>query len=184
MDLQAFHRFRQGDLAQLLQLGIVSQDSSLELIQGHILNGNPASERERSTIEAIAAQLRSQLGSEFVVLQGEPVPVDDYNVPRPSLTVVRQDSQEVVLAIQVAHTNLRLARLEKAQALGRAGIQEYWLVSLPERMLIVHRAPHAAGYTAVQRLPVGPVEITPIGLPSAKFSVSTLVEPELRLRAG
>lgn len=173
MELQSFHRFSRADLNNMLQTGILSPASALELIQGHLLNSTPGTDREQHTIDSIAAQLASQLGDDFVVQRGAPVVVDDYNVPRPSLSVATKNG-EVLLAIQVAHGNLRLGRLEKPQALGRAGVPEYWLISLPERMLSVHKDPHEAGYKTLQRLPVGSLQVSPTLLPGVKLTVNSL----------
>lgn len=175
MELQAFHRFNRADLNTMLQAGIVSPNSSLELIQGHLLNSIPGTDREQQTIDAVATQLATQLGDDFLVQRGAPVVVDDYNLPRPSLSVARKTGG-VLLAIQVAYGNLRLARLEKPQALGRAGIPEYWLISLAERMLSVHKDPYEAGYRTLQRLPVGSLQVSPALLPSVKFTVASLFE--------
>jgi hypothetical protein len=178
MDTQAFHRFSRNDVAKMLESGIVAQSSTLELIQGHLLNGTDSTPRQQAVADHIATLLSHRLPAPFTLQKGEPLAVDAYNLPRPTLSVC-DGTGSTVLTLQVADNNLSLARLEKAQAFGRHGVPEYWLFSLPERMLVIFRQPYEAGYKEVKRLPVGRMQASPLFSPETRFEVAELMEPLL-----
>lgn len=101
------------------------------------------------------------------VVDGSP---DDYNV----------NPSTALLAVEVSDTTLSID-LEKALLYAAAGIREYWIVDLNNRLLIVHRDPQpdAAStsgfrYQNVTRLD-GTASVFPLALPSAKIDVSELL---------
>ena len=66
---------------------------------------------------------------------------DDYTArhPRP---------EEVFLLIEVADSTLTYDCGSKLPAYGRAGIQEVWIINLPEHKIEVYREPHYLGYAS------------------------------------
>src|SRR5205807_893094 len=80
-----------------------------------------------------------------------------------------------------ARSGLRLARGRKAAAYARAGIADYWIVDLVDRLLEVHREPARPGparrhwgYAAIETLGAD-ATITPLSAPSAGIRVSDLL---------
>jgi Uma2 family endonuclease len=68
------------------------------------------------------------------------VPVRDY---------ARQHPDSAFLVIEVAETSLRKDRLTKRRVYARAGVPEYWIVNLVDKIVEVHTGPGTAGYTTV-----------------------------------
>jgi Uma2 family endonuclease len=78
-----------------------------------------------------------------------PVALDDESEPEPDLVVVAGSPADydaahpsrVALAVEVADSSLMFDREHKASAYARAGIADYWIVNLVDRVLEVHRDP-------------------------------------------
>src|SRR5215510_6961317 len=78
------------------------------------------------------------------------------------------------------HGSLRADRILKARLYARAGIEDYWIVNLVDRVLEVHRAPtgprsgRRAAYGEVRR--IAPSEFAaPLAAPSATIAVADLL---------
>ena len=78
-----------------------------------------------------------------------PVALDDESAPEPDLAVVpgaRADYRashppRPALALEVADSSLDFDREHKGSLYARAGVQDYWIVNLIDRVLEVYRDP-------------------------------------------
>src|SRR6266436_2517400 len=109
--------------------------------------------------------------------------------PEPDVCVVQGSPRDYVrahptrpaLIVEVALSGLRMARGRKAAAYARAGIADYWIVNLVDRVLEVHREPARPGparrrwgYAAVETLGAD-AAVAPIAAPSARVYVADLL---------
>ena len=85
------------------------------------------------------------------------------------------------LIIEVAETSLRFDRTEKGSLYARAGIVDYWIVNLVDRVVEVYRdpgadltAPYGWRYMSMQRM-TPPGSVTPIGVPATPIPVAALI---------
>jgi Uma2 family endonuclease len=86
-----------------------------------------------------------------------------------------------VLIVEIAQSSLLFDKTTKASLYARAGIQELWIVNLPNRLLTVYREPGADSaapfgwhYQAVQSLAAGE-HISPFAAPHARIAVADLL---------
>src|SRR5438874_1051496 len=77
---------------------------------------------------------------------------------------------EVLLLIEVADSSLESDCGEKADLYAAAGIQDYWVVSLPERLVHVFRQPSDGAYAEHSTASFGD-EVRPIAFPQFSLSV-------------
>src|SRR5262249_41745838 len=83
---------------------------------------------------------------------------------------------EVLLLIEVADTSLDSDCGEKAVLYATAGIQDYWVVSLPERLVHVFRQPTGGAY--LEHKTIGfTEEVRPLAFPQFMLKVSELLGP-------
>jgi len=112
-----------------------------------------------------------------------PIALDDESEPEPDVSVVGgplADADPGLPAGAVSDSSLALDRTEKASLYARAGIADYWILNLVERILEVHREP-APGSTAlygwryrmVHRLAAGDV-VSPLAAPRSQIPVARL----------
>jgi len=83
-------------------------------------------------------------------------------------------SHEVILLIEVADSSLDFDCGEKAELYATAGIKDYWVVSLPERLIHVFRQPQDGTYLEHTTAKFGD-EIRPLAFPQYSLSVSGLL---------
>src|SRR5205085_7711155 len=118
-----------------------------------------------------------------------PISLDDESAPEPDIAVVRGSLADYrhahparpALIVEVAETSLRFDRIEKGSLYARAGIVDYWIVNLIDRVVEVYReprvdltAPHGWQYMSVERF-APPNAIAPIGIPATPIPVAALI---------
>ena len=118
-----------------------------------------------------------------------PISLDDESAPEPDIAVVRGSRADYrhahparpALIIEVAESSLGFDRVAKGSLYARAGIVDYWIVNLVDRVLEVYRdpgadvtAPYGWRYTSVQRF-TPPSAVAPLEIPAAPISVAALL---------
>jgi Uma2 family endonuclease len=85
------------------------------------------------------------------------------------------------LVVEIADTSVRFDRSVKASLYASAGIPEYWIVNLADRVIEVHREPETMAdepfghqYRSVTRHPEA-ASISPLAVPEAKMRVRDLL---------
>jgi Uma2 family endonuclease len=102
-------------------------------------------------VRMVEEALRGVFASGWDVRGQLPVALDDDSEPEPDVSVVpgsfrdypRDHPARAVLIVEVAESSLRLDRGEKGSLYARAGVPEYWIVNLVDRVLEVYRDPAA-----------------------------------------
>jgi Uma2 family endonuclease len=88
---------------------------------------------------------------------------------------------DALLVVEVADTSLRFDRAEKAAVYARAGIRDYWIVNLRDRVLEVHREPAPMAeqplgrrYRSITRH-TGEDAVSPLFAPGVRVAVADLI---------
>lgn len=171
--------------------GVFVPEDNLELIEGELVvkmtqNGPHAtayrlSEKAMNRVFGEGYDVRGQLplalsvGSapepDIAIVTGSP---RDYAADHPTGT-------ETVLVIEISDSTLLYDQTTKAALYARAGIAEYWILNLSDRLLEIHRAPAPMteamlghGYRSIVRLPETETA-SPLAMPSAFFHIADLL---------
>jgi Uma2 family endonuclease len=181
-------RWKRVEYDRLVDLGVF-EDDPIELIGGQLVVAEPKGEYHSSAIGTADYAVRAVLPPGWVVRIQLPVSLDDESEPEPDLVVVPGRSADYryahpsrpELTLEVADSSLAFDRQHKGSLYARAGIQDYWIVNLVDRVLEVYRdpAPDAAavygwGYRSVVSLTPADVVI-PLAFPSVQISVIDLM---------
>jgi Uma2 family endonuclease len=157
------HRWTLDDYEQLIALGLL-EGKHVELIQGEILIMASMGEPHALTIMQLnyallphfnpgtGFHLRIQMPLALPALTSEPEPdIAIVVLDTPTNEAGRPASASLI--IEVAESSLAYDRDRKGPLYAAAGIQEYWLVNLPERCLEVYRQcmPDAASFSGWRR---------------------------------
>jgi len=161
----------------------------IELIGGQLLVAEPQGAYHASRIGAAGDTLRSAVPPGWLVRVQMPVALDDESAPEPDLALVPgtwadYDSSHParpVLVIEVAESSLAFDRREKGSLYARAGLPDYWILNLVDRVLEVYRDPvrDAAAsfgwrYGTVERM-TPPAIASPLALPIVRIPVSAFL---------
>jgi Uma2 family endonuclease len=181
-------RWRRVEYDRLVDLGVFEGDP-VELIGGHLVVAEPHGTYHAASISAVDYAVRSILPPGWIVRVQLPLSLDDESEPEPDVVVVagrpadyrRAHPAHPALVVEVAESSLELDRSHKGGLYARAGIEDYWIVNLPMRVLEVHRdpaadatAPYGWRYRSVATL--RPVDVvTPLAFPSGPIVVADLL---------
>lgn len=118
-----------------------------------------------------------------------PISVGNSSQPEPDIAAVARDERAyedahpttALLAVEVADTSLRFDRSTKAALYARAGIREYWILNLNDRLLEVFRQPRALsgnplGYGYAQTSVYDETQtVSPEFMPDAVIAIADLL---------
>lgn len=143
-------RWTRLEYERLVGLGMF-EGEPLELIGGQLVVAEPQYPYHASGITRVDYAIRAILPPGWIVRLQSPVALDDDSELEPDLVVVAGSVADydhvhpsrVALAVEVAESSLAFDREHKASAYARAGVDDYWIVNLVDRVLEVHRDPVA-----------------------------------------
>jgi len=181
----ARRRFSVHEYHRMGETGILAEDERIELLAGDIIVREPIGTQHAGTVNRLNYLWMSRLGRRAVVQVQNPIELaSEDSEPQPDLSLLRPrddfyatahpTADDVLLAIEVADTSLRLDRRVKIPLYARAGIREVWLVDLTTGQLEVYREPTAERYRAVEILQRGR-SVTPIAFPDVAVTVEDLL---------
>ena len=174
---------------RLIDHGFLDEDEPIELLDGLLLVKEPQSSPHRTAVGLVAEALRVAFGTGWFVQVQSPIGLDDRSEPEPDLAVVAGAPRDYVdehparpaLIVEVAMSGLRIARGRKARAYARAGLADYWIVNVVDRVLEVHREPRRRDrasrrsvYASVATLWADDI-VTPLAAPLARIRVVDLL---------
>lgn len=152
----ARHRLNVDDYYRMAEAGILQRDSRVELIDGEVIDMVPIGADHGATVNRLAKALILACGDRAIVAVQNPVRLDPGSEPQPDFAVLRSRADgyrtahptppDVFLLIEVADSTLRYDRTVKLPLYAQAGIAEYWIVNLQDRVVEAHRSPAGDGY--------------------------------------
>jgi Uma2 family endonuclease len=154
----------------------------VQLIDGEIIETAPQGHAHSRAITYLNRWAWQSFGDDYIVRIQMPLNASAWSDPEPDVAVVpgplgaySDHPETALLAIEVSDSSVRLDR-RKAKIYADAGVQEYWIVNLPESQVEVYRL------KAGQREYDDPVvygrgeATSPLSRPQATLSVSDLLE--------
>lgn len=172
------------------ELGLFGPEERLELIAGEVIRKmTPQHSRHASGVQYASDALRAVFSAGFVVRVQLPLAIGTDSEPEPDVAVVRGKASDyvadhpttAVLVVEVADSTVRFDRTTKANLYASAGVPEYWVVDLNDRLLEVRRnpapkpgAPFSHEYTTLTRHGVRDT-VSPLAAPHAKIAVADLI---------
>ena len=182
-------RFSRAEYERLIDLGVFRPGEEIELIGGELMVAEPQSAAHYTAIVKTARALEAAFGAGWYVRREGPIGLDDDSEPEPDVAVVqgvpedysRAHPSRPVLNVEVAESSLADDRQRKGSLYARAGLADYWVLNLVDRVLEVYRepAPDAAAvfgwrYTRAQVFDAG-ARVTPLGAADSSVAVSQLL---------
>ena len=181
-------RWRRVEYERLVDVGAF-EGEPLELIGGQLIVAEPKGSPHAACVDMTGDALRAALPPGWIVRVQNPLALDDESSPEPDVAVVRGHHADyrhahparAALIVEVAESSLAFDRAQKGSLYARAGIPDYWIVNLVDRVVEVYRNPgpdvtasFGWRYSAVERVRP-PATLTLLQLPQAAVHVAALL---------
>jgi Uma2 family endonuclease len=163
--------FNVDEYYRMAEVGLLSPDDRVELIEGEIVEMSPIGCTHAGTIDRSSTFLNRKLSGTVIVRVQNPVRISDFSEPQPDISLLkpRKDfytkahpaAEDILVVIEVADTSLNYDRNVKLPLYARAGIPEAWLMVLSKEVIEVHSQPKNGKYQKVQRLKRGKTLTSP-----------------------
>ena len=182
-------RWTRVEYARLIEAGIFQPGEPVELLGGELMVSEPQGSAHYTAIGLVEDALRAALGRGWLVRSQGPIALTDDSEPEPDVTAIRGGRRDFrdehpsrpALVVEVAESSLALDREHKGSLYAHAGVADYWILNLVDRVLEVYREPRedAAArfgwrYAWTEVLSFGS-SATPLVAPGARISVSDLL---------
>jgi Uma2 family endonuclease len=137
------------------------ENERVELLEGMLVTMTPQDAGHAHSVQRLAEALTLALEGRAVVRTQSPLALLDDSEPEPDIAVVPLGDYssghptEAYLVVEISGSSQRRDRLVKGPIYARAGVEEFWLVDLHDRVAEVHRHPDAAGFGSVVRIGEG-----------------------------
>lgn len=193
MPVMAIHerrtrRWSRIEYERLIDLGVFQPGDPIELIGGELLVAEPQGAPHYTSIQKTARVLERAFGPSWNVRTQGPMGLDEESEPEPDVAVVPGEPEDyrsshpslAALVVEVSESSLMFDRDHKGSVYARAGILDYWIVNLVDRVLEAYRepAPDAAapfGARYGRREVLDPSrQVSPLAAPHARIQVRDL----------
>lgn len=145
-----FRRFSVPEYHKLTEIGVLTEDDNLELIEGYLVLKMSRNPPHDGTIQIEAQAIQAALPAGWTVRVQCAVTLPD-SEPEPDIAVVRGNVRSYIARhpgindigalIEVADSTLTGDRLDKGRIYARASVPIYWIVNLIDRQIEVHEQP-------------------------------------------
>lgn len=175
-------RFSLAEYDRIVESGAFDQ-RRLELIRGEIREMTPIGPEHEDVLDQLnvwsvesvsprKARVRVQQSIGLLELDCAPEPDIAWVAPR-RYSTGRPQAADVFLIIEVADSSLAYDRGDKAAMYAQAGIADYWIVNLRDRVVEVYRDPQSDGYREVS-IYRDQDEVRPLAFPDVILWPATL----------
>jgi Uma2 family endonuclease len=178
-------RLRRVEYDRLVDLGMFDGER-LELLDGLLVVREPQRSPHATAVQLVQKALERAFGPGWHVRCQLPFGLDDDSEPEPDAVVVAGQPRDYAgahptrcaLIVEVADSSLLFDRRQKALLYARAGVTDFWIVNLRERVVEVYRAPRVTtatcDYEEKSRLD-DRATVTPLAAPVARVAVADLL---------
>ena len=142
-------RWTRAEYDRLIEAGIFLPGEPVELIGGVLMVCEPQGTAHYTAICLLEDVLRAALGPGWLVRSQGPIALDDDSEPEPDIAVIpgvprdyrHEHPARPALIVEVADSSLAVDRAHKGSLYARAGIADYWILNLVDRVLEIYREP-------------------------------------------
>jgi Uma2 family endonuclease len=177
-------RFTVDEYYRMAEVGILTENDRVELIEGEIIQMSPIGSRHNGCVAALDDLLSPLRGRANIFIQG-PLRISDRTEPVPDVIVTRYRRDhyrgdhptptDTLLVVEVADSSLAWDKRTKVPMYAREGVPEMWLIDLPHELVTVHREPASDGYQLIQSFRRGEA-ISPLAFPDLTIAITDILE--------
>ncbi|MCS7065955.1 MAG: Uma2 family endonuclease [Fimbriimonadales bacterium] len=185
--------FTRTELERMEDAGMFHPEERIELIGGELFRKElPLKSPHATAIRLCEVALRQIFGEGYDVRSQLPLTLSERDEPMPDLAVVpgsirdyeRHHPTTALLVVEISEVTLRFDRRVKASLYAWAGIPDYWIVNLVERVVEVFREPapmqrmkYGFGYLRIDIYRAGD-SLAPLASPETPIPVEAILPAE------
>ena len=182
LNLQPRHRWTVAEYHRMGEVGLLNEDSRVELIDGEIMEMAPIGSEHGGKVNRFIYLFSKIFGDKAIIAAQNPVILGGYGEPQPDVAVLRwredyyerahPHAEDVLLIIEVSDSTLRYDRDVKVPLYANHGIPEVWLLDLQQKQLEIYREPTRGQYRQRECRRAG--QTAPILCPDAVIDLAEL----------
>ena len=135
---------------KMAEIGILTPESKVELINGEIIRMRPSKSEHANAIDLLTRELILAIQKRAIVRVQNPISIDNHSEPEPDIAIVRTKEEDnyrhhhpvakdILLIIEVSDSSLNFDREVKTPLYAEAGIPEYWIINLQDQQVEIYK---------------------------------------------
>jgi Uma2 family endonuclease len=182
------HKFSTNDYHQMIELGILTKDDHVELINGEIIAMAAIGSHHSGCTNKSSQFFNKRLSARVIVSTQNPIALEDGTEPEPdiALLIPRDDfyakghptPADIFFVLEIADTSFLYDKEVKLMKYARASIAEAWLLNLNQDEILACRDPSSDGYQGIQTIQRGQT-LSLLAFPDITVSVDDLLAASL-----
>jgi Uma2 family endonuclease len=166
------------------EAGIFGDDARLELLEGEIYEMSPIGSPHAACVKYLSAFPNRLFNGKLIISTQDPIRLDDFSEPQPGIALLRWRDDfyrhahpthaDVLLVIEVADSTVESDCSYKMPLYAKAGIEEAWLVNLPEERIELYAEPADGVYQTTNNFARGE-EVQSHGLADLRVNVANVL---------
>ena len=154
--MAGFRRFSVAEYHKLIEIGILTEDDNLELLDGYLVHKMSRNPPHDAALQLIQETLPRFLPAGWCLRMQSAITLSR-SEPEPDAALVRGNARtyathhpkppDIGLVIEVSDSTLDGDRIDKGRLYAEAGIACYWIVNLVDRQIEVYTQPSGATAT-------------------------------------
>ena len=182
LNSQPRHRWTVAEYHRMAEVGLLNEDSRVELIEGELIEMAPIGSPHGGNVKRFIRLFSKVIGDKAIIAAQDPVVLSGYSEPEPDIALLRWRAddyeqshphpEDVLLLIEVSDSTLRYDRDVKIPLYAKNGIPEVWLLDIQSRQLEIYREPINGEYRQRDCRRTG--QIAPMLCPDAVIDLAEL----------
>jgi Uma2 family endonuclease len=154
--MAGFRRFSVAEYHKLIEIGILTEDDNLELLDGYLVHKMSRNPPHDAALQLIQETLPRLLPPGWCLRMQSAITLSGSEL-EPDAAIVRGNARtystnhpgptDIGLVIEVSDSTLDGDRIDKGRIYAEAGIMCYWIVNLVDRQIEVYTLPSGATAT-------------------------------------
>lgn len=183
------HKWTRAEVQHFYDAGVFTTDDRYELLFGELVTNMGMKGPHATVVVLLQGALLQIFGAGYVARFQLPFVVADESEPEPDAAIVpgqprdfvRDHPTQAALIVEISDATLAFDLGAKSSLYAQAGVEDYWVIDINNRLIHVHRQPLASaslpngyGYQTVTRLTEND-QISPLAAPGNSFSVAEIL---------
>ncbi|MBK9031489.1 MAG: Uma2 family endonuclease [Myxococcales bacterium] len=179
LDGRARRKLRRDEYDRMVTAGMFHGEH-VELVRGELVTMSPIGSAHSAVVRVLSERLVRAAPPDLMVSSQQPLACADESEPEPDLAIVaRQPYRDAhpaaaALVIEVADTSIDDDLGAKAALYAESAVDEYWVIDLVRRVVVVHRDRAVGAWTSITTH-AAEAAVAPVALPRPPLSLAELL---------